>query len=494
MKLSKTKDSQSPYAIAAMFPLFKRFSLLVGIVCLGLALAAPVEAKRSKPPGKAAESRNMRLVGHHDMQARSIYNGHVREQGGRFIAYAGYHAGSAINPDTGEVEPNGNAIVDVTDPTNPVYLVHLPSDAANAGVGTGARSLQTCSGDELPGGTAGKVYLHREVGNDVHELWDVTVPETPVFLNNIGDFVNGTHKNWWECSTGIAYLTNGLSGWNTRVMSIWDLSDPTNPVFIRNYIGLPGAQPGGDPAGRRMTSVHEPLYLNGRVYMAHGTTSNGILQILDNEELLHGDYDPLFPSDEELLAPVISRLDWPDFQGVHTAVPILGMNVPEFGGFEEGTPRDFVAVVNEATSNECGNPMHQMVYMVDITDPVHPIPVSTYFVPEESGNFCERGGRFGAHSTQWNIRETHYRGRIIWVSYFNAGVRGVDIRDPYHPKEVAFYIPKTTANTTPRGGKIVIQTNNVDVDDRGLVYIFDRANTGMHILEATGAARRIANF
>jgi len=41
---------------------------------------------------------------------------------------------------------------------------------------------------------------------------------------------------------------------------------------------------------------------------------------------------------------------------------------------------------------------------------------------------------------------------------------------------------------------VAIQTNNVEVDDRGYIYIVDRANTGMHILEVTGAARRLANF
>jgi len=38
------------------------------------------------------------------------------------------------------------------------------------------------------------------------------------------------------------------------------------------------------------------------------------------------------------------------------------------------------------------------------------------------------------------------------------------------------------------------QTNNVEVDDRGYIYIVDRANTGLHILELAGAARRVANF
>jgi hypothetical protein len=39
--------------------------------------------------------------------------------------------------------------------------------------------------------------------------------------------------------------------------------------------------------------------------------------------------------------------------------------------------------------------------------------------------------------------------------------------------------------------KTVVQTNNVDVDDRGLVYIVDRVGTGMHILRLTGEAARI---
>ncbi|MPZ87487.1 MAG: hypothetical protein GEU81_05310 [Nitriliruptorales bacterium] len=444
------------------------------------------------PPGNAAESRNMRQVGHDDLQARSAYKGHVQEQNGRFIAYVGHHEGSALNPLTGTVEPNGNSIVDVTDPKNPVYLHHLP-----ATVGSGARSLQTCAGDDLPNADPGTYFLHRETGNQAHEVWDVTDPSNPEFVVTIVDDLDGTHKNWWECDTGIAYLNVDIPGWHSnRHLQIFDLSDPHDPVFIRNY-GLPGTQPFEDPTGLRLTGIHEPLVLDGRVYLAHGTGSDGILQILDRDKLLEGDpddpFDPHNPTNEQLLFPVISRFDTPSYMGVHTAFPLLGVELPEYEGFEEGTPRDFVAVINESTSNECGESMHQMMFLLDITEVEQPMPVSNYQVPESEGGFCSRGGRFGAHSSNWDFTDVYYN-RILWVSYFNAGVRGVDVRDPFNPVEIAHFIPAVTENTDPRDGKIAIQTNNVDVDDRGFVYTFDRANTGMHILEPTGQAKQIANL
>ncbi|MFN0302644.1 MAG: hypothetical protein ACKVQU_20095 [Burkholderiales bacterium] len=42
--------------------------------------------------------------------------------------------------------------------------------------------------------------------------------------------------------------------------------------------------------------------------------------------------------------------------------------------------------------------------------------------------------------------------------------------------------------------KVAIQTNNLEVDDRGLIYAVDRAYTGMHIQELTGPARAIAKL
>jgi hypothetical protein len=142
-----------------------------------------------------------------------------------------------------------------------------------------------------------------------------------------------------------------------------------------------------------------------------------------------------------------------------------------------------------------------MLHIFDITEESRPIAVSTWTVQESNGNFCSRGGRFGTHSTNESFTPIYYK-RVVFLAHFNAGVRALDIRDPYHPVEIGHFIPAITDSTDKRcietGAdqhcKVAIQTNNVEVDDRGYIYIVDRANTGMHILELTGTARQVANL
>jgi hypothetical protein len=141
------------------------------------------------------------------------------------------------------------------------------------------------------------------------------------------------------------------------------------------------------------------------------------------------------------------------------------------------------------------------VRFFDITTETKPVGVSMWTVPEASGNFCSAGGRFGTHSSNESFAPVYYK-RVLFVAHFNAGVRAIDVRDPFHPKEIAYYIPAITDKTDKRcvgqGAdqhcKVAIQTNNVEVDDRGYIYAVDRANTGMHILALTGSARQVADF
>jgi hypothetical protein len=478
---------------------FILFAIFISAQANSLVVAGQAQQK----PGKA-EAKDMRLLAHDDLQARSAYQPIIHQQGSRFIAYIGHHGGKALNPMTGKEEPNGTSIVDVTDPRKPRYLYHLPGSAEGTGEAGGAQMVRLCNGKDLPKGDPNKVYMLRTVGNQGHEVVDVTDATSPKPVSTVVAGLTSTHKNWWECGTGIAYIVayKKEEGWRSRGVKIYDMSDPSKPRYIRDY-GVVGQEPGSkvEPVP---VPLHGPIRVGNRVYFGYGTSGSGILQIVDREKLLKGNPaspDPFAPTVENILYAQVSRLDLYPNTGAHTTFPVLGIEIPEFSKYQKGKTADFVVVVNESTQNECRE-YRQMVFFVDITTETKPFSVSNYDVPEASGNFCSRGGRFGAHASNESFTPIYYK-RIIFVSYFNAGVRAVDIRDPYRPKEVAYYIPSITDKTDKRcvklesGGescKVAIQTNNVEVDDRGFIYIVDRANTGMHILELTGAARKIASF
>jgi hypothetical protein len=443
----------------------------------------------------AARASNMALVGYNDLQARSAYQPVIQKQGERWIAYIGHHGGEQFNPLTGRVEQNGTSVVDVTNPKSPRYLAHIPGEGKErTGESGGASMVRVCSGNDLPRGVKNKFYMLRTFGNSAHEMWDVTDPARPSRINVIVSGLRDTHKSWWECDTGIAYLVSGVVGWRVpRMTQIYDLSDPAKPVFIRNF-GLPGQQPGAK--GPTPESVHGSVSTGpkgNRVYFAYGNSHDGVIEIADRQKLLNGPKDN---SDESLRYPIVAKVDLPSDVGAHNIFPMLQMQLSEFAKQKAGKLKDFITVIGETTQNECQE-TRQMARIFDITDESKPVGVSTWTVPEDSGNFCGAGGRFGTHSSNENFTPIYYN-RVLFIAHFNAGVRALDIRDPYRPKEIGYYIPAVTANTDKRcvGDvcKIAIQTNNVEVDDRGYIYAVDRANTGMHILELNGPARQAADF
>ena len=292
--------------------LARRLSLVVlGLVLIMLA-AGP--ASSQMPRGHGAESYDMELVGHDDLQGRSAYQPTIHQQRGRFVAYVGHHGGKARNPLTGREEDNGTSIVDVTDPAKP---------AKTSTVVTGLSS---------------------------------------------------THKNWWECDTGIAYLISGdlakanpmqvgSSGWRTqRMTKIYDLSDPAKPVSIRDF-GLAGQEPGSTGPIPIPQGAHGPIVAGNRVYFAHGTSADGALQIVDRDKLLKGPRDPTAAN---LNYPEISRLYMSPNWGGHTAFPVLGMTISDWTANTTGHARDFLILVSEAIANECREFRHA-TFMVDIT-------------------------------------------------------------------------------------------------------------------------------
>ena len=480
----------------------------VSVTC-GMSSLLARQLPNGPGPLREAEQKNMELVGTNDLQARSAYQPVVQHQGNRWILYVGHHALDknpatgrplpSLNPLTGKSEENGTSIVDVTDPQKPVYLHHLP--VAN-GTGGGAQMVRVCDGNTLPVHD-NKFYLLRSYANTAHEIWDVTNPSAPrpvrtVAAGNpvIGNLA-GTHKSWWECDTGIAYIvgsraSDAASGWRRgNHIMIFDLGNPASPVFKRDW-ALDGQQPGGaiPPNFAAVPSIHGPISTGpagNRVYFAYGTSSNGVMQIVDRSKLLSSD-----PTDFKT-AEVGRWVMNPD-NGAHTTFPIGKMAVADFAPNAQGKTREFVAVVSEETFIQCTGPRN-LTTLVDVTNEARPQSVATFQVAASSSDSCGRGGRFGPHSTNENFGPPFYQ-KVMFVAYFNAGVRAVDIRDPYNPREVAHYVPETTEKTDYRCVKInnenvcqnAIQTNNVETDDRGYIFIVDRADTGLHVLRLSGDA------
>jgi len=520
---------------------------------IGFAVLTATSGVSAGPNFNQEARHDMKLVGTNDLQARSSYQPTLfKYPNNRYVLFVGHHAlGTnpvtgqplpSFNPLTGKNEENGTSLVDTTDPRKPVFLAHIP---VPNGQGGGAQMVRVCGGNMLPVHD-NRVYMLRSYANSAHEIWDVTNPSTPVGIRTVAGgnpvigaatgtpgALAGTHKSWWECDTGIAYIVgrrgnDTADGWRGgNHIFIFDISNPLSPIYLRDW-ALDGQQPGGviPPHFTAVPSIHGPISTGpaggaiaavgataDRVYFAYGTGSNGVMQIVDRTKLLpppFGTGTRCGSIGSTLTAPACTDFKtaelgrWimnPD-NGAHTSFPLGTYTVPDFatdtGNDDNNTTRDIVTVVSEATAHFCSEFRH-LSWTVDVTDEGRPQSIATAQVPAAEGAFCDKGGRFGPHATNEEFGPPFYQ-KLVFISYFNAGVRAFDVRDPYNPANVAFYIPAVTRNTDLRCGpyqgnpnvcRQVVQTNNVATDDRGCVYIVDRANTGLHVLELEGDSKNI---
>jgi len=431
---------------------------------------------------------------------------------------------------TGKVDNSGTSLIDATDPRRPVYLANVPTQTTG-----GASHVAVCGGNTLPGGLQNHWYMLRHDGSTNWEIWDTTNPSAPVRIVVLIDGGSATHHAWWECDTGIAYTVfqTPADGWHSNQhVYIWDLSNPAMPNFIRQW-GLPGQQPSADlataqscynaPGPNCYEGVTNPpagdhdMYSAGvtknRVYFGYGSSSNGVDQIVDRNKLING-CNPNFnsaasatcansPTQADLLYPQISYITTNPLDGGHTFIPIFGVPIPqEQQNFLTGAPvsLDIAISLSEQTANDCAPQKWKNPSIIDISNELTPWPISTATVGQFPGNFCAKGARFGTHEMPRRIYAPYY-GKLLIVSFFNAGLQVFDIRDPYNPRRVAYFIQAPNRNTQATCGTFQGNTNYCrnatfsdlgELDDRGYIYNMDRAGSGLTILHLTGDALEAA--
>jgi hypothetical protein len=488
----------------------KRMFWGLAIAVLAPALAGTLLHSRLSAQAKPAAdplsdgAQNVRLIGWNDLQGRTALVVTTKSDpvNGNWV-YVGHHESFTdgkplLNPITKKMEFNGTSILEISDPSKPKLVWHIPNE-------TNRNSRGVSVVYDYKFDSSGRDYLIRnsealtegETGDDLkYQIFDITSRNTdPSKISLVGEILGtpanscGTgcggkfkmraHKGWWSQETGYFYAASGEPGFRNIIIQIFDLKNPKDPKLVgRAWIpGLKDGEPGYEGQYSHHPIVDEK---NKRLYVGYRNAGGQAAA-----------FDISNPAQPKLVWEIDMN---PPHRGPHTVSPIVYDTVPNFG--KSALPRTYAFIVDEAGGGAdmkpCTNGVRTGSYMLDITTETKPFPVSVWQVPV--GNFCEKGGRFGPHQSADTVNGNinRFEDKIAWIAYFNAGVRVVDLSDPYNLKELGYYIPKTNKSSYPiaKGQPIAIQMNDVDIDHRGLAYASDRVGTGLFILEYTGAKKR----
>jgi len=359
-----------------------------------------------------------------------------------------------------ESAPKNFTAVDVTDPARPKVLVQteLPHRRMRS------NSLEA-SGDMLA-----VAYQTSEPGLKPagFELFDISDPERPRSISSFdasGPHSRGCHALWFVDGKTV-HMACGDPELKPRdpkddqIYRIVDVSNPARPVALGRW-HLPGTMEGDSEA--------PPERLPARFdagFRAHNT--NVYPERPDRCYLgyLDGGMMVLDISDRARPRMIARWTNSPPYNGfTHTVLPLFG--------------RELLVVTDESIQDD-GADWPKLVWLLDARDERHLVSIGTLPVAGVKP-LLHRGGRCGAHNVHENPpAEGAWRSEdIVLGTFFNAGVRAYDVRDPYEPREIAAFVPPR-----PEGSHLATaQINDVFVDDRGIVFAVDRHAGGLYTLE-----------
>lgn len=372
-----------------------------------------------------ADARNTKLVGHVDCPG----GGQVWVEGTTlYIGHMRY--------------PSGTSIVDVSDPTKPKPLARID-------VPTGWHSHKVRVANDVMlvnqerQGQDGDADFGGGLG-----IYDVSKPSEPKLITKWRTGGRGVHR--FDFDGRYAYISPTADGYVGNFCMILDLADPSNPTEVGRW-WIPGQwQAGGEdyPWDNWVPPrCHHPLRHGNRLYVSywhHG------LFILDIEDM----------TQPKLVGQLNTSPAYP--HPTHTCLPIPD---PLKG-------RQIMVVADEDVAKLWPAPP-AFAWVFDITEERLPLPISTINVPGIDPDGAPQPPMTGCHQPS-----ERFNGTIIPFAWFAQGLRLFDIADPYQPKEVGHYQPD------PPDGAERSSSNDVTIDERGLIYLIDRQR-GVDIIETS---------
>jgi hypothetical protein len=276
-------------------------------------------------------------------------------------------------------------------------------------------------------------------------VWDISDISNPRVITHVKTGGVGVHR--FDIDARYAYISTGMEGYAGNILVNYDMSDPARPQEVSRW-WLPGQHvTGGEtPEGpAEVWHLHHAMRCGNHLWAG---CFNAGLRVIDVSDIRR----PRTVGAYNYHPPVMDP--------THTV-----LRVPhKIGG------RDVALAIDEAHGRHHGH-IPAGMWLFDVGDLARIQPLGLFQVSELDTPWARKGGRFGAHQFQEHIDST-----LVYCTWFSGGLRVVDIRDPAAPEEVAWFIPE------PCGGSKTPQTNDVEVDERGLVYIVDR-HCGFDILE-----------
>ncbi len=293
--------------------------------------------------------------------------------------------------------------------------------------------------------------------NGGFRIYDVADPSKPKLIHHQLTGGIGVHR--FDMDERYAYISTEMDGFIGNILVIYDLRDPKKPSEVSRW-WMPGQNiaAGERPSwsGKRHR-LHHALRFGSEMFASCWHGGFRIIDVVDlykPKTVASYNYHPPFP------------------EPTHTAMPVPG----KIGGKRIALTideEDQAQSVNEEEARR-GRP-HAGICVFDISDYANVKPLSLFEVSELDSPFARTpGARFGAH--QFHERMT---GTLLHAVWFGGGLRIIDVADPTAPREVGYFVPE------PVGGRSAPQSNDVMLDERGLIYVVDR-HVGFDVLEFAG--------